>query len=107
MEVIENKGKLAIASPWRADYDKPVMGRLVWSSAIEFEPALTDWRVLDIPGASTADTQWWALALNGGIQRTLRTPLHGEYQTGAPIKAPRKSKNQTKPWRWEAGRWVK
>ena len=104
--IMNNDGKLAISGTWSPDYDKPIMGRLVYTSRHKYDPAWADFRV-EATGCDDL-LQYWSITHPVTRSKlTFSTPVRGEYVTGAVIKPPRKSKNQVHPWRWEAGKWTK
>ena len=104
MEIpINYKGKLAVASSWRSDYDKPIMGRVVWPSKHDWHDS---YEGMTIVGQGTKDDmQFWAAFKSTGAMIWFSTPEHGEYETGAPIKQPRMKKDQQRPWTYKAGAW--
>ena len=104
--IMNNDGKLAISGTWLPDYDKPIMGRLVYTSRHKYDPVWADFRV-EATGCDDL-LQYWSITHPVTRSKlTFSTPVRGEYVTGAVIKPPRKSKNQVHPWRWEAGKWTK
>ena len=106
--VISHNGILAIAEQWRPDYDKPVMGRVVWVSCKSHpcDPMWlgVGWRVE--AGPSSDLTQEWFIQSPIGGNLSFSTPLRGIYETGEPIAKPRKRKGQSRPYCWRAGEWT-
>jgi hypothetical protein len=101
--LINHNGKLAVASAWRSDYDKPFMGRVIWESKHEWNDSYLGLVVVG-HGVSDNKQQWAAFKQTGGMV-SFSTPLHGMYEIGAPIKQPRMRKDQQRPWTYKAGAW--
>ena len=100
---IQFRSMLAVASPWRPDYDKPMMGRVVWVSSHKWEPC---YEGLPVDGQCAQDNkQHWAVFIGNGRMVQFTTPEHGEYETGVAIKPPHKRKGQARPWTYKAGAW--
>ena len=100
-----HNGKLSVKSAWKPDYDKPIMGRVVWESSHDYEDRFCDYYVE--AGAEDNGFQIWIMHSPFGGRFTFKTPVIGAYELGEPIKPPRKRKDQQNPWRWEAGEWVR
>lgn len=103
------RGFLAVADPWRGDYDTPRRVRIVWVSrvALTGRENLIGSRVE--AGGTSGDVQGWAIYAAVSYSRDgvpISTPLAGEVEWGEAIAAPRKRKGQARPWRYERGEWV-
>ena len=100
---VNHQGRLAIAAAWADDYDKPVRGRTVWVSGAPWDDGYAAHSVH--AGATSQGQAQWSLETRMGGRLTFRTPAHGIYEEGTPIKSPRKVQGQARPWKYIAGKW--
>jgi hypothetical protein len=107
MKAINQAGFLAVATDPMPEYDRPVMIRLVWTTKHKWDDCYSDMRLITtLP--QEGERQPWALESSMGGRISFYTDAKSAIpEIVGVIKPPRKTKGQSRPWRWEAGAWTK